>query len=322
MPPTAPDDPLARTRVVPAGLPDETRAFSFGGEASADAPPPPVLGDYTLGDKLGEGAMGAVYRAVRGRTGQTVAVKVLPRRLTTAPGFLSRFNREIRVMGRLAHPNIVRCLAAGSVDGFAYVALELVEGGSVADLVARNGRLSAEEAMSVAISTARALDFAHQNCVIHRDVKPDNLLLTTDGEVKLADLGLAKVTDDTEADQTSANLTGTGTGMGTPLYAPLEQIRDAKRADGRSDLFALGGVLYFCLTGKPPFEGSDILALLTAKEKGAFTPASRRNSAVPPAIDKFLGKLLAKLPEHRYQTAAEFLQDAEWGGFAVVPVTS
>lgn len=309
----APDDPLDCTRAP------VSPALAFGGD-TADVPPPPVLGDYTLGDKLGEGAMGAVYRAVRGKNGQAVAVKVLPYRLSAVPGFLARFGREIRATGRLVHPNIVRCLSAGSLDGFAYVALELLEGGTVAELVARRGKLSVADAMSVAVATARALDFAHQNGVIHRDVKPDNLLLTADGEVKLADLGLAKITDDAETDATAAHLTGTGTGMGTPFYAPLEQIRDAKRADGRSDLFALGGVLYFCLTGKPPFEGSDLLALLTAKEKGAFTPASRRNSAVPPTVDKFLAKLLAKLPEHRYQSAAEFLQDAEWGGYIAGPI--
>lgn len=276
---------------------------------------PRTLGDFTLGEKIGEGAMGSVYRAVRGRTGQTVALKVLPRHLTQLPGFIPRFDREVRAMGRLVHPNIVRYLAAGSVAGFVYVAMELLDGGTVADRVAERGPLPIPEAMSVAMWTASALDFAHQNCVVHRDVKPDNLLLSGEGLVKLADLGLAKVTDETATD-----LTGTGTGMGTPLYAPTEQIRDAKRADGRSDLFALGGVLYFCLTGRPPFEGKDLLALLSVKEKGTFTPASKRNSAVPPAVDKMIGKLLAKLPEHRYQTAAEFLQDAEWGGFAAAPL--
>ncbi len=313
---TTPDDP-ARTQVVPNLELNETRLLGLdelpGG--STDEPPPSVLGDFTLGPKLGEGAMGAVYRAVRGRTGQAVAVKVLPRRLTAVPGFVPRFDREVRAMGRLVHPNIVRYLAAGAVDGFVYVAMELLDGGTVADLVARRGPLSVADAMSVTIAIARALDYAHQNCVVHRDVKPDNLLLTADGVVKLADLGLAKVTDETDT-----NLTGTGTGMGTPLYAPTEQIRDAKRADGRSDLFALGGVAYFCLTGRPPFEGKDLLALLSAKEKGAFPPASKRNPLVPPAVDKLLGKLLAKMPEHRYQTAAEFLQDAEWGGFVAVPI--
>jgi len=260
--------------------------------------------------------MGTVYRATRQSTGREVAVKVLHGKLAALPGFLRRFDREVRTMGRLVHPNIVRCLAAGSADGVVYVALELVTGGSVADLLARRGRLTVADALSVAVATARALDYAHQNGVIHRDVKPDNLLVTAAGEVKLADLGLAKTADDIDGD-----LTGTGTGMGTPLYVPLEQIRDAKRADGRSDLFALGGVLYACLTGGPPFAGGDLLALLRAKEIGAFDPPSRLNKLVPASVDKMMAKLLAKLPEHRYQSAADFLQDAEWGGFALAPLT-
>ena len=274
-----------------------------------------AVGDYQIVAKLGEGGMGTVFKAVRGKTGRVVALKVLARKAAQRPGFVQRFHREVRTMGRLAHPHIVKYLAAGEANGLIYLAMELVDGGSVADRVKRLGPLGVADAMSVAISAGRALDYAHQNGIVHRDVKPDNLLLTAAGEVKLADLGLAKATDD-EGDTT---LTGTGTGMGTPLYAPLEQIRDAKRADARSDLYALGGVLYFCLTGSPPFEGADFLALLKAKEKGTFPAASGRNKLVPAGVDKMLSKLLAKLPEHRYQSAAEFLQDAEWGGFAPGP---
>jgi serine/threonine protein kinase len=269
-----------------------------------------ALGDYRIVAKLGEGAMGAVYRAVRLSTGRTVALKVLSRKVAQRPGFVQRFHREVRAMGRLTHPNIVRALAAGEANGLIYLAMELVDGGSVSDRVAKAGRLTVADAMAVGVATARALEFAHQNQFVHRDVKPDNLLLTADGRVKLADLGLAKATDDTDV-----SLTGTGTGMGTPLYAPVEQIRDAKRADARSDLYALGGVIYFALTGTTPFGGLTLLELVKAKEKGAFPPASAKAAGVPPAVDKMLSKLLARLPEHRYQTATDFLQDAEWGGF-------
>ena len=269
-----------------------------------------AVGDFQLAAKLGVGAMGTVYRAIRVSTGKTVAVKVIARRVSQRPGFVQRFHREVRTMGRLNHPNIVRYLAAGESNGHTYLAMELVDGGSVADRVKKSGKLSVADAMAVAVATGRALGFAHENQFVHRDVKPDNLLLTSDGEVKLADLGLAKATNDTDV-----SLTGTGTGMGTPLYAPPEQIRDAKRADGRSDLYALGCVLYACLTGSPPFPGSNFLELVKAKEKGVFTPASAKNAKVPAMVDKILSKLLAKMPEHRYQSAAEFLQDAEWSGY-------
>ncbi|MCU0703201.1 MAG: serine/threonine protein kinase [Fimbriiglobus sp.] len=269
-----------------------------------------VVGDYRLQSNLGEGAMGTVYRAERQSNGRVVALKVLSKAVATRPGFVQRFHREVRAMGRLTHPNIVRYLAAGEDGGRIYLAMELLEGGTVAARVRAAGRLSVTQAMAVGVATGRALEYAHQNQFVHRDVKPDNLLLTSQGVVKLADLGLAKATDDTDV-----SLTGTGTGVGTPEYAPVEQIRDAKRADTRSDLFALGGVLYFALTGVPPFPATNFLELLKLKENGAYPLASTKNREVPTVVDKMLGKLLARLPEHRYQSATEFLQDAEWSGF-------
>lgn len=318
------DIPLAPDQTRVWSDPNQTRVFApadaggygFAATDSAEHATLTAVGDFQIVAKLGEGGMGVVYRAVRGSTGREVALKVLSRQVVQRPGFIQRFHREVRAMGRLTHPNIVRYLAAGEADGLVYLAMELVGGGSVADRVATAGKLEVADAMAVGVAAGRALDYAHQNQIVHRDVKPDNLLLTAAGEVKLADLGLAKATDDTDV-----SLTGTGTGMGTPLYAPPEQIRDAKRADARSDLYALGGVVYFALTGSPPFEAANFLELVKAKEQGEYRPASARNPKVPPAVDKMLSKLLAKLPEHRYQSAAEFLQDAEWGGFIADQVT-
>jgi serine/threonine-protein kinase len=212
-------------------------------------------------------------------------------------------------MGRLDHPNVVRYLAAGEAGGFVYLAMELVEGGSLKEWVGRLGRLSPADAVHAAAECGKALQYAHEQGLVHRDVKPDNVLLTPDGRVKLADLGLAKAADD------DVGLTQTGVGIGTPLYAAPEQIRDAKHADARSDLYALGGVLYHGLTGRPPFSGGDLLDLIGAKERGTFAPASR-TAGVPAALDRVLSRLLAKLPDHRYQSAAEMLQDLDWLGLA------
>jgi serine/threonine protein kinase len=289
---------------------EATAGYALAATDSTEHAALSVVGDYRLEALLGEGAMGAVYRAVKASTGRVVALKVLSRQVVGRAGFRVRFHREVRAMSRLVHPNVVRYLAAGEASGHVYLAMELVGGGSVADRVKRSGPMTVADAMAVGVAAAKALEFAHQNQFVHRDVKPDNLLLTADGRVKLADMGLAKATDDSDV-----NLTGTGTGMGTPHYAPVEQIRDAKRADGRSDLYALGGVIYFALTGHPPFAGSNFLELVKAKERGVYPPASAKNPDVPAVVDKMLSKLLARLPEHRYQSAGEFLQDAEWGGF-------
>src|SRR5205085_1766237 len=158
---------------------------------------------------------------------RVVALKVLAKEVAGRPGFAERFRREVRAMGRLDHPNVVRYLAAGECHGFTYLAMELIEGGSLAGWVAKLGRLPVVDAVFVAAECGKALQYAHGQGLVHRDVKPDNVLLTPDGRVKLADLGLAKADDDAA----DAGLTQTGVGIGTPLYAAPEQARDAKHAD-------------------------------------------------------------------------------------------
>jgi eukaryotic-like serine/threonine-protein kinase len=279
--------------------------------ASAPAPGRPpvrklsVLGDYRLVAKLGEGGMGAVYKARHISRPQEAALKVLSREKASQPGFVQRFQREGRLMARLVHPHIVRCYALGESHGFHYLAMEFLSGGSLQTWLDRSGKFSLGDALHIVLVCARALKFAHEQSLIHRDVKPDNLLLSAKGVVKLADLGLAKAADE------DLDLTKTGIGIGTPLYAPPEQIRGAKNADARSDLYALGCVLYHFLTGRLPFEGSHFLAVIQAKEKGVFPPARRFNPEVSDKVETILIRLLARLPEQRYQSAAELIQDLE-----------
>lgn len=268
-----------------------------------------TLGDFRLVGKLGEGGMGTVFKAVQVSRNRHVALKVLSKEMAQRPGFVERFHREVRVMGKLDHPNIVKLLAAGEDHGFIYLAMELLEGGSVGGWLGKLGKMTVGDAALVAKACGAGLQYAHELGLIHRDVKPDNLLLSKTGTVKLADLGLAKAADDGEN-----GLTQTGVGIGTPLYAAPEQARDAKHVDGRSDLYSLGNVFYCCLTGKPPFHATDLLGMIRAKEKGVYVTASLVNKKVPPAIDRILSKLLAKLPEHRYATAAEFLEELQWSG--------
>lgn len=268
-----------------------------------------TLGDFRLVGKLGEGGMGTVFKAVQVSRNRNVALKVLSKEFAQRPGFVERFHREVRVMGKLDHPNIVKLIAAGEAHGFVYLAMELLDGGSVGGWLTKLGKLPVGDAARVAQACGRALQYAHENGMVHRDVKPDNLLLSKAGAIKLADLGLAKTADDA-----AEGLTATGVGIGTPLYAPPEQARDARHADARSDLYALGGVFYCCLTGKPPFHAPDLISMIRAKEKGTYVTASVVSRMVPPALDRILAKLLAKQPDHRYASAAEFLDELEWSG--------
>jgi serine/threonine-protein kinase len=311
MSPPPPDPSLLF--VPPADL-DRTQEFvepATPAPAAAKKAPLTALGDFKLVGKLGEGGMGTVYKAIQQSRKRLVAVKVLSKHVAQRPGFVERFHREVRAMAKLQHPNVVRSLAAGEDHGYVYLAMELVDGGSIGSWLTKLRRFSVGEAALVAHQCGLALRCAHEQNFVHRDVKPDNLLLTRDGVVKLADLGLAKATDDTEV-----GLTNTGVGIGTPRYAAPEQVRDAKHVDARCDLYSLGCVFYHCLTGKPPFDAADMIGLIRAKEKGVYPTASVANKKVPAAVDKILSKLLAKVPDHRYASAAEFLEELDWTGLA------
>lgn len=285
----------------------QTQDYLQGAEANRLArslPAGTTLGTFSVIDKLGEGGMGTVYRAEQPSRQRQVALKVISPNVAQRPGFMQRFQREVRVMGKLEHPHIVRYLAAGEgPNGLIYLAMELVEGGSLGDWIRKLKTIPVDDVVVVGLATARALQHAHDQGLVHRDVKPDNILLTCDGSVKLADLGLAKATDD------DTGLTQTGIGIGTPLYAAPEQTRNAKYADARSDLYALGGVLYHALTGKPPFPGQTLFEVIKAKESGTFPPPSQVRGKVPPALDRIILRLLAKLPEHRYPSCLELIEE-------------
>jgi serine/threonine-protein kinase len=179
--------------------------------------------------------------------------------------------------------------------------MEFVDGDTCETLIAEQGKLKVGDAVKVAIDIAQALDHAHAKGMVHRDIKPENILITRDGTVKLADLGLAKETDE------NSSLTQTGSGFGTPYYMPPEQARNAKHVDNRSDLYALGATLYHLLTGKLPFEGETAIEILTAKEEGQHVPARRTNPEIPELLDLVIDKMMARDPKDRYQTAAELI---------------
>jgi eukaryotic-like serine/threonine-protein kinase len=263
------------------------------------------LGDFRLLKRLGSGGMGNVYKARQISRNRDVALKVLFRHLADQPAVLQRFHREADLMTRLEHPHLLRGYEVGEDQGWHYLAMECVEGGSLQAWLGRLGKFPIPDAVHVALACARALQYAHDRGMVHRDVKPDNLLLTARGVVKVADLGLAKALVD------ELSVTQTGTAAGTPLYMAPEQALDAKHVDGRSDLYSLGCVFYALLTGRPPFRGTNVVDLIQAKQRGAFPAARRFTPQVPERLELVLTRMLARAPEQRYQTAAELAEDLE-----------
>jgi len=276
-----------------------------GGEKAAT-----VLGEYKLLKKLGQGGMGAVYKAQHVSTEEIVAVKVLSKELSAKPAYVQRFMREVNAMKKLDHPHVLRCLDNGEQKPYHYLVIEFIEGGSVEDQLKKSGRFELGDALHLILKTAEGLQHAHEKSMIHRDVKPDNILLTKDGIVKIADLGLAKDTED------STSLTKTGTGAGTPIYMAPEQARDVKHVDARTDIYALGVMLYVFLTGQPPFNGATLVEVISAKEKGVYDPIRKHNPDVPPKIDLIVSKMMAKDVKYRYSTCAEVIEALEPLGLA------
>jgi serine/threonine protein kinase len=296
--------------VPPPSAAKPASAPTTGSGSSASLPSSPVLGEYRLLKKLGAGGMGTVYLARQERLDRQVALKVLSRDLAAKPAFVQRFLREARVMARLDHPNILHCYDVGEARGLHFLAMEYADGGSVESWLKKLGRFSLADALHITLACARALQHAHELNLVHRDIKPDNLLLTAKGVVKLADLGLAKAQDD------DLSLTRTGTGAGTPLYMAPEQARDVKHVDGRSDIYSLGCMLYRFLAGEMPFTGNTLVEVIEAKSKGKFTPLRQKNAEAPPRLELIVDKMLAANPAHRYQSCAEVVKDLEELGLA------
>ena len=247
--------------------------------------------------------MGAVYLGYDGKTRRTVALKVLSDALVSNQNYIDRFYREARSGGHLNHPNIVRTYSAGQ-DGVTskyYLVLEFVDGPSAQALLSRHGRLAVADAVYLTLHIARALEHAHSRNIVHRDIKPDNILITRSGVAKLGDLGLAKRTDEL------SHLTAPHQGFGTTAYMPYEQAISARHADGRSDIYALGATLYHLLTGRVPFPGDNYLEIIDKKNQGIFAPAGFFEPTVPAAMDQILARMLARQPRDRYQTASELI---------------
>ncbi|MDG2389428.1 MAG: serine/threonine-protein kinase [Planctomycetaceae bacterium] len=225
--------------------PDETSAAQRGGQATpassgASEKPRTVkqLGDFKIIRKLGQGGMGEVYLAHQISLDRQVALKTLSKALAKKDDFVKRFQREAKSMAKLDHPNAVKVFAVDSISGIHFAAIEFIDGQSMQDWMDDLGQLEVGDALNVVLASADALKVAHDLNLIHRDIKPDNILVTKSGMVKVADFGLAKALDEEDV-----SMTQSGTGLGTPLYMAPEQARNAKHVDHRTDIYALGTTL-------------------------------------------------------------------------------
>ena len=261
-------------------------------------------GRYQLGSVLGVGGMARVYLAEDRVLQRQVAVKVLSPPYAQDPSFVERFRREARTAARLSHPNIVAVFDSGSDAEQHYLVMEYVPGQSLAELLHRHGRLAPRRAAELAVEVCAALAAAHAQGLVHRDIKPGNVLLGRDGRVRVTDFGIAK----TAAADT---MTGSGMVLGTAAYLPPEQAQGGP-VDARSDLYGLGCVLYEVLTGSPPFgSGADSpqVAIATRHVSEPPQPPSWRNPQVNPGLDAVVLTALAKQPAQRYQRAIDMQHD-------------
>lgn len=265
-----------------------------------------TIGSYELIAKLGEGGMGAVYRAKVQETGAVIALKVLAKALASDKSFVARFHREAELASGLDHPNIVRAIRSGESGGHHYFAMEYVEGENVGELLRREGVIPEGEALRIVRDVALALEHAHGSRLVHRDIKPDNIFLTPEGTAKLGDMGLAKVTD-----QEATRLTQSGMMVGTPHYISPEQVRGAEDLDTRCDIYSLGATLYHMMTGRTPFEGSSVLEVVNKHLTEELPWPADVNDDLTDDVCFLVQRMMAKAPEDRYQEPLDLIQDID-----------
>ena len=261
-----------------------------------------TFGAYEVLEELGSGGMGRVYRAKNVTLERIVALKTLSSLLSTDQGFVQRFLKEARVAARLNHPNIVQIYDFGCVENTHYIAMEYVDGQPLRRQLAM-GRFSERDALVVARETVRGLAVAHAQGIVHRDIKPDNLMLTMNGEVKIVDLGIAKRLDEDQAQ------TQTGQAIGTPHYISPEQIKGQRDIDGRADIYSLGATLYHLVTGRAPYKGTSG-ALVMSMHLTAPLPDPREfEPSISEGLCRVLRKMMAKDREERYRDMIALDQD-------------
>jgi serine/threonine-protein kinase len=276
------------------------------------APPPQApthptqrhIGKYIVKGELGRGGMGAVYLAEQPGLGREVAIKELLLSAVADPVAMKRFMQEAQVMARTSHPNLVQVHDLEQIGDANYIVLEFVRGKSLRDVI-NQGTLPLPQTFAVMHGVLQALDYAHKHAIVHRDMKPENVLLSDEGDVKVADFGIARLMDDSGAGSTA---TKTGTTVGTPQYMSPEQVASSK-VDGRSDLYSAGIMFYELVVGQPPFTASEAdgpFTLMAKHVQAPPKPPSVHRPGLDMALEEVIMKSLSKRPEDRYQTGQDF----------------
>ncbi len=268
------------------------------------------IGNYDLISKIAEGGMGAVYKASNRTTGQIVAIKIIPPETARNPLLLKRFEQEFKAASLIDHPNVVKAIDYCGT-GTPFLVMEFVDGESLGAKIERDGALPEADAVRIIGEVCEGLHRAHKQGLIHRDVKPDNILLTLDLTAKLTDLGLVK---DVEGEM---NLTKTGRGLGTPHFMAPEQFRNAKNADARCDVYSLGATLYTMVTGEIPFDKTSPLDCWLKKTKNDFPAPKARNPALTDRTDWAIRRAMHQDPAQRPASCREFMEDLIGTGWRV-----
>ena len=307
--PNVPPPPPAGT--APPGFPEQyapTMKMPTFHETPA-VPPSPTgerhIGKYVVKRELGRGGMGAVYLAEQPGLGREVAIKELVPSAAADPTALKRFLQEAQVMARFSHPNLVQLHDLEQIGAANYIVLEFVRGKSLRDWLNR-GEIPLPQVFAVMHGVLQALDYAHRHAIVHRDMKPENVLISDEGAVKVADFGIARLTDDTQGPGQTA--TKTGTTVGTPQYMSPEQVASSK-VDGRSDLYSAGIMFYELVVGQPPFTASEAdgpFTLMAKHVQAPPKPPSVHKPGLDMRLEEVILKSLSKRPEERYQSGQEF----------------
>jgi hypothetical protein len=267
-----------------------------------------TVGGCRITRRIGAGGMGVVFEAHHLALDKRVALKMLMPGLAADSSFVKRFVTEARLAAQVEHPNIVQVLNVGQDGEVYFIIMQFVEGRSLAEIISR-GPLAPRDAAKIALQAARGLAAAHKRGIIHRDVKPENILVDNAGVARIVDMGLSKNLASPSGGSETAALTAPGVAMGTPHYISPEQATEARTADARADIYSLGATLYHALVGATPFSGPSAIAIINAHINAPLPPPSAKRPDVPPELDRLVGRMMAKAPEARIQSMDEVIAE-------------